>query len=58
MTREEIEKLEAGRKLDILIAEKVMGFEQSDLYLRTRPRKDIPFFSSNISAAWKYEKVE
>jgi hypothetical protein len=63
MTRDEIVKLEAGREMDALVAEKVMGWE-----LRTfkndgvdfwhipgtaRCELDAPRFSSDIGAAWE-----
>lgn len=66
MTRDEILNMEAGRAMDVLIAEKVMGW--TDIYYfkpeDTGPKSDcangfdgkyytaISCFSSDISAAW------
>lgn len=44
--------MEAGRELDALIAEKVMGVAQEDIHRRTMVRSDLPHYSTDIAAAW------
>ena len=66
MTKDEIMKLEAGRKLDALVAEKVMhisnvhlhDFGNAGLYLRMNEPAalsniSVPRYSTDISDAWK-----
>ena len=70
MTRDEILKLEAGRELDALVAEQVMGFvdlgplQLADLRYQ-KPTTDgvvvlgrLPNYSTDIAAAWQVvEKI-
>ena len=46
--------MEAGRELDALIAEKVMGFRKHHAhgYLRNAPGEE-PHYSTNIADAWE-----
>ena len=63
MNREEILNMPAGRELDALVAEKVMGFIKlpfPGLPKYQKPTKDgvvplyyVPNFSTDISAAWE-----
>lgn len=58
---DEIMKLEAGRKLDALVAEKVMGFSDVHEHIYSSGEKQwvhgdfrsLPRFSTDISDAWK-----
>ena len=56
MTNKEIDKMEAGRKMDMLVAEKVMGWKRHG----TDIAASNPFpYSTSISAAWEVvEKME
>ena len=71
MTNDEIDKLEAGRELDALVAEKVMGLEISQTSRGTdNPTirvitdgvphyRTMRCYSTNISAAWEVvEKLQ
>ena len=63
MNREEILNMPAGREMDALVAEKVMGFiklQFPGLPKYQKPTKDgvvplyyVPNFSTDISAAWE-----
>jgi len=68
LTNEQIDKMGAGREMDAIIAEKVMGFEMSNLSLPAYPKihladgitgeidpyysKDCPYYSTDIADAW------
>ena len=63
MTHDEIDKLEAGRKLDALVAEKVMGWISGNSATVTTTGDvkwfETPAYSTSISAAWEVvEKFE
>ncbi len=46
MTDTEIDHLQAGRELDVLVGHKLMG-------LRNEPKERIPNFSTDMTAAWQ-----
>ena len=59
MTREEILNMPAGREMDALVAEKVMGADTKQYYrLDGIPwhKHDLPAYSTEIDAAWKVIK--
>jgi hypothetical protein len=60
MTREEIENMPAGREMDALIAEKVFtGDYPRSIDSANGLQRTFPFFSKDVSAAWKVvEKVQ
>lgn len=73
LTREKILSMPAGRELDALVAEKVMGWKQCSMegvriktcygkppeFGRNDGRVRIPGYSTDISAAWEVvEKVK
>lgn len=43
--------MKAGRELDILIAEKRMGWTKEEI--KVRLELDLPHYSTNIAAAWE-----
>ena len=63
MKRDEILKMEAGRELDALVAEKVMGYEDMGIGIGLRFQKpsqtgvkvlyELPSYSTRIAAAWE-----
>lgn len=66
MNKEQILKMQVGRELDDLVAEKVMGYEierfsftydgyseESTIWLRAESKYNPVPFSTDISAAWK-----
>lgn len=61
MTRDEILKLEAGRELDALVAEKVMGYPKEIISINGSVKspngdwmvREIDEYSTDISAAWE-----
>ena len=64
LTREEILAMDNWRKLDGLVADKVMGFDMVEDTLPQLPKyylpeyertiqRDVPLYSSDISAAWE-----
>lgn len=62
MTREEIEKMEAGREMDALIAEKIFKTPDQHIYhidydpegnkFADGVKESIPHYSTDIAAAW------
>jgi hypothetical protein len=69
LTKEQIEKMEAGREMDALIAEKVLGL--SDWHIRHSDedgdgnlyfceiKDELPHYSTDIAAAWQViEKIK
>jgi hypothetical protein len=65
MTREEVLDMPAGREMDVLIAENVMGWAeireekyQGERVVAGRPPSEtrlsfVPFYSTDIAAAWE-----
>ena len=58
MNRDKILSMEAGRELDALIAEKVLGYRWNRQHLAYQKSPvewvfNLPGYSTNISAAWK-----
>jgi hypothetical protein len=49
MTRDEILKMEAGREMDALVAEKIFNGQ----WLYKNIPENLPKFSASISAAWE-----
>ena len=64
-------EMPAGREMDVLIAEKVMGYTLSELSLPAYPKyklfdiesgefsgyvKEVPHYSTNLAAAWEVVK--
>ncbi|PAF31886.1 hypothetical protein [Paenibacillus sp. 7516] len=63
LTREQVFMMSAGRELDSLVAEKIMGLELVEEMLAAYPRywlpeydktyhRAVPLYSTDISAAW------
>lgn len=46
MQAEDVDKMQAGREMDALIAEKVMGYRAADIV-------SVPEYSTHIAAAWQ-----
>jgi hypothetical protein len=68
MNRQNTSRQTAGREMDALLAEKVMGYTLSDLSLLAYPKyklfdiesgefsgylKEVPHYSTDIAAAWE-----
>ena len=70
VTQDDILEMEAGRELDALVAEKVMGWQNIDIYAQIRTSSsvgagiepgnefptDLPFYSTSIADAWEIVK--
>ena len=55
MTRDEILNMPAGRELDVLVANKVLGIVPTKWHPLENPWDEIPLrpYSTDIAAAWK-----
>ena len=53
MTRDEILAMKAGRELDALVAEKVMGVKNMEQWLINHRMDETGQYSTDIAAAWE-----
>jgi hypothetical protein len=58
MTPEQIDKMEAGREMDALIAEKVMGLNVKPIFRPKNELKFMPGFVWHYEDTWEYPEIK